>query len=235
MTNPTKTRCRFTAQQRQEAVELCLSEGLSCTAVAERLGLPNSSLAKWVRQARIDRGDFGPPEQGQLTSEERAELARLRKENRELRREKDFFRLAAAHYGFRPTRLRLVDARSSCRREVSADQPAVRPYFCGLAVQAAGRGPQRLLRRTTRPSGAQGRWPQGGPPPHCPAHALLSAQGQDQTGVQTLPEPRQPGQWCGRQPAAAGVQTTSPNRCWAGDITYIRTTAGWRYLAVSHR
>jgi len=45
-----------------------------------------------------DRGDFGPPEQGQLTSEERAELARLRKENRELRREKDFFRLAAAHF-----------------------------------------------------------------------------------------------------------------------------------------
>jgi len=24
-----------------------------------------------------------------------------------------------------------------------------------------------------------------------------------------------------------------PNRCWAGDITYIRTKAGWRYLAVS--
>jgi transposase-like protein len=39
-----------------------------------------------------------PPEQGQLTSEERAELARLRQENRELRREKDFFRLAAAHF-----------------------------------------------------------------------------------------------------------------------------------------
>jgi transposase-like protein len=97
MTNPTKARRRFTAQQRQEAVELCLSEGLSCTAVAQRLGLPNSSLAKWVTQACIDRGDFGPPEQGQLTSDERAELARLREEHRELRREKDFFRLAAAH------------------------------------------------------------------------------------------------------------------------------------------
>ena len=94
----TKTRRRFTAQQKDEAVALCLSEGLSCTAVAQRLGLPNSSLAKWVRQARIDRGDFGPPEQGQLTSEERAELAQLRRENRELRREKDFFRLAAAHF-----------------------------------------------------------------------------------------------------------------------------------------
>ena len=29
--------------------------------------------------------------------------------------------------------------------------------------------------------------------------------------------------------------TAAPNRCCAGDITYIRTTAGWRYLAVSHR
>jgi transposase len=34
----------------------------------------------------------------QLTSDERAELAQLRKEIRELRREKDFFRLAAAHF-----------------------------------------------------------------------------------------------------------------------------------------
>jgi len=66
--------------------------------VAQRLGLPNSNLAKWVSQARIDRGDFGPPEQDQLTSDERAQLARLRKENRELRREKNFFRLAAAHF-----------------------------------------------------------------------------------------------------------------------------------------
>jgi len=98
MTNPAKTRRRFTAQQKQEAVALCLTEGLSCTAVAQRLGLPNGSLAKWLRQASIDRGDFGPPEQGHLTSEERAELVRLRKENHELRREKDFFRLAAAHF-----------------------------------------------------------------------------------------------------------------------------------------
>jgi hypothetical protein len=59
--------------------------------VAQRLGLPNSRLAKWVRQARIDRGDFGPPDQGELTSDERAELAQLRKEILELRRERDVF------------------------------------------------------------------------------------------------------------------------------------------------
>ena len=51
-----------------------------------------------MRQARIDRGQSGPKDQGLLTSEERAELNRLRKANRELRREKDFFRLAAAHF-----------------------------------------------------------------------------------------------------------------------------------------
>ena len=98
MTNPTKTRRRFTALQKQEAIDLCLQEGFSCNAVAQRLGLPSSSLARWVRQARIDRGQAGPRDQGLLSSEERAELNRLRKENRELRREKDFFRLAAAHF-----------------------------------------------------------------------------------------------------------------------------------------
>ena len=98
MSNPTRTRRRFTAEQKAEAVELCLQEGLSCNAVAQRLGLPSSSLARWVRQARIDRGQGGARDQGLLTTEERTELNRLRKENRELRREKDFFRLAAAHF-----------------------------------------------------------------------------------------------------------------------------------------
>ena len=98
MTNATKSRRRFTAQQKQEAVELCVQEGLSCNVVAQRLGLPSSSLARWLRQSRIDQGSTSPRDQGLLTSEERTELNRLRKENRELRREKDFFRLAAAHF-----------------------------------------------------------------------------------------------------------------------------------------
>ena len=72
MTSLTKSRRQFTAQQKQEAIELCLSENLCYSAVAQRLGNPISSLAKWVRQARIDRRDFSPPDQGQLTSEERS-------------------------------------------------------------------------------------------------------------------------------------------------------------------
>ena len=130
MTNPTRTRRRFTAQQKAEAVELCLQEGLSCNAVAERLGLPTSSLARWVRQARIDRGQAGPRDQGLLSSDERAELNRLRKEVRELRREKDFS-------GWRQRTLR----KSSCRREVLPNRSAHRSLLGGLAVPAAGCGP----------------------------------------------------------------------------------------------
>ncbi len=47
-----------------------------------------------------------------------------------------------------------------------------------------------------------------------------------------MPYRRSPAPWRRRQPAEPAVQPTAPNRSWAGDITYIRTTAGWRYLAV---
>jgi transposase-like protein len=127
MTNPTKTRRRFTAQQKAEAVALCLSEGLSCTAVAQRLGLPNSSLAKWVRHARIDRGDFAPAVQGQLTSEERAELAQLHRENREPTRAKDFS-------GWRQLTLQ----KSSCRREVSPDRVPGGPFSVAWLCRQLG-------------------------------------------------------------------------------------------------
>ena len=120
MNNPNRARRRFTPQQKQEAVALYLAEGLTCTAVAQRLGIPVSSLAKWVRQARIDRGELSDSGQGPLTSEERAELVQLRRENRELRREKDFFRLAAAHFAL--ARRASACGRSSCRREVSPDR-----------------------------------------------------------------------------------------------------------------
>ena len=67
------------------AVRLVLDEGKTVGAVARELDLTPSALGNWVRQARADRsqGKTG------LTTEERTELARLRKENRELRMERD--------------------------------------------------------------------------------------------------------------------------------------------------
>ena len=91
-----RQRRRFTTEQKAEAVGLCLSEHLSILEASKRLGVHASCLGRWVKQAQIDQG--GLKDSGPLTSDERIEFSRLRKENRELRREKDFFRLAAAHF-----------------------------------------------------------------------------------------------------------------------------------------
>jgi transposase-like protein len=98
MSNPTRARRRFTAHQKQEAIDLCLQEGLLCNEVAQFLGLPSSTMARWVRQARTVRAQAGPRAKGMLSSEKRADLNRLRKENREMRREKVFLWPAAADF-----------------------------------------------------------------------------------------------------------------------------------------
>jgi transposase-like protein len=76
---PKQDQAQVRGAAKQVAVAMFSSEALSFKAVTQRLGLPNGSLAKWVRQARIDCGDLGQPEQGQLTSEERTEMVLLRK------------------------------------------------------------------------------------------------------------------------------------------------------------
>ena len=48
MTTPTKARRRFMAQQKQEAVALCLSEGLDSKSKVQRLGPLIISLNKWI-------------------------------------------------------------------------------------------------------------------------------------------------------------------------------------------
>jgi len=55
-------------------------------------------LERWVEQARIAPRQLSAGDQAALTSEERQELAWLCKENRKLRREKDFLKLAAARF-----------------------------------------------------------------------------------------------------------------------------------------
>ena len=57
------------------------------------MGIGDGTLGNWVRQARIDRG-----EREGLTTEEKAELARLRKENARLRMERDLLKRATAFW-----------------------------------------------------------------------------------------------------------------------------------------
>jgi len=93
-TTERRARRGFTPEFKAGAVRLVLDEGKTVSAAARDLDLTGSALGVWVRQARADRtkGKTG------LTTEERAELATLRKENRELRMERDILKKAAAFF-----------------------------------------------------------------------------------------------------------------------------------------
>jgi transposase len=88
-----RTRPAYPPEFRREAVEL-VRQGRSIPDVAESLGVSPQSLRHWVKQAQLDRGERDDG----LTTDERAELARLRRENQRLRQERDLLKRAAAFF-----------------------------------------------------------------------------------------------------------------------------------------
>jgi transposase len=91
---PRRKRRKYTAKQKADAVRLVRKVG-NLAKVARDLDLTESALRNWVNQADIDEGN-GP--EGALTTEEREELRRLRRENRTLEMERDFLKKAAAFF-----------------------------------------------------------------------------------------------------------------------------------------
>jgi transposase len=89
-----RPRRQFDDDFKAQAVRLVLDEGQSVGRVARDLDLTETSLRTWVERARADRthGKTG------LTTAEREELARLRKENRVLREEREVLKKAAAFF-----------------------------------------------------------------------------------------------------------------------------------------
>ena len=85
----------FNAEYKAEAIRLVREGGKSVSQVAKELDLTDSALRNWVKQADVDEGK-GPT--GALTTAEREELTRLRKENRQLMMERDFLKKAAAFF-----------------------------------------------------------------------------------------------------------------------------------------
>jgi len=78
-----------------EAVKVVQQSGKSVAMVARELDLTETALREWVRQAEIDAGRGRA---GALTSDERAELAQLRREVRTLRMERDILKKATAFF-----------------------------------------------------------------------------------------------------------------------------------------
>ena len=85
----------FAPEYKAEAVGLVRDGEKSISAVAKDLGLSESALRRWVLQSETDAGRGDPKE---LTTPERAELAQLRRDNRQLRMERDLLKKATAFF-----------------------------------------------------------------------------------------------------------------------------------------
>ena len=88
---------RYTKELREEAVKLVTEEKLSLPEAARRVSLPPSTIGNWVKVFKEGRlGEVGKTYRP-LTEVE-MELARVKKENSDLKMERDILKKAAAYF-----------------------------------------------------------------------------------------------------------------------------------------
>jgi transposase len=88
-----RARRSFTPEFKAEIVEVCQRGDRTVAQVARDFDLTETAVRAWVRQAEADAG-----ERPGLTSEERQELTRLRRENRQLRQDVDILKRATVFF-----------------------------------------------------------------------------------------------------------------------------------------
>ena len=88
-----RPRRSYSDEYKAEVVDLVRTSGKSLTEVCRDLDLTASVVRRWVAQADVDAG-----RREGLTTSEREELARLRRENRVLRQERDILKRATAFF-----------------------------------------------------------------------------------------------------------------------------------------
>jgi transposase-like protein len=88
-----RRRGRYPREFRRDVAALVIDQHRTVADVARELDLVEQTASNWVRQERIDRG-----QREGLSSDEREELTRLRRENRQLRIERDLLKRATAFW-----------------------------------------------------------------------------------------------------------------------------------------
>jgi transposase len=94
-----RLRRSFTQEFKAHTVELVRTSGKSVGEICRDLDLTETAVRRWVAQADVDAG-----RRDGLTTTEREELSRLRRENRVLRDERDILKKAAAFFARETTR-----------------------------------------------------------------------------------------------------------------------------------
>jgi transposase len=88
-----RPRRSFTPEFKAEIVELCRHGDRSIGLVARDFDLTETNVRNWVKQAEIDQG-----ERPGLTTEEKEELTRLRRENRSLKEDVEILKRATVFF-----------------------------------------------------------------------------------------------------------------------------------------
>jgi transposase len=89
-------RRRFTQAFKDDAVRMVQLGGRSITEVAKSVDVHRTLLSGWVHQAEIDQARPGATVE--LTSAEKEELTRLRRENKQLKLDTEFLKKTAAYF-----------------------------------------------------------------------------------------------------------------------------------------
>lgn len=89
-----RQRREFSPEYKDEVVKLVINTGRAVAVVARELGVKEQTLGRWVNlyKSRQEAGD------GALSETERAELARLRTENSELKMDRAFLKKASLFF-----------------------------------------------------------------------------------------------------------------------------------------
>lgn len=96
-TKPTK-KPTYSLEFKQDAAKLVLEKGYSQQQAADHLGISLSALARWVKAERPPRATEPLNKKAALSLSEHDELRRLRKENEQLRMEREILKKAAVFF-----------------------------------------------------------------------------------------------------------------------------------------
>ena len=243
-----RKRRSFSSEFKAEAVRLCKVGNRSIGQIARDLDLTETALWLWVRQAEIEAGN-GPPEG--LTTSEREELWRLRRENKRLQMEREIlnsrgllregeqvkFAFIAAEKVTYPVEMLcnvLEVSRSGYYAWVKRAAPMRAKADTKLAVEVAAvhrrsraSTAARACTRSCAPGA--GAWARSGSSGSCGPRSLVARQKRrflPSTGPKHA------------LPLAPNVldrhfRARASTVVWVTDVTYITTDEGWMYLAVT--
>ena len=245
-----RPRRAFTDAYKAEVVALCRNSEKSMAEIARDLDLTESSVRRRVAQAEIDAGH-----RDGLTTDERAELARLRKENRVLREERDisapcngFLRQGdpvnvypfidaerVARVGNVHRACALLKVSRAAYYAWSAQSPSARSLRDEellteiLAAHKASRGTYGAP-RIAQALRARGQCTSRKRVARLMARRGLARRARRRTKRTTIPDP------AAAQTADLVQRDFAPHShaidsVWCGDISYVRTWQGWVYLA----